>query len=97
MTVFTKAGTRWFVVFGPLVLFWSGAWLRKSHRPMSWVAAGVLLAFSVAVSLIGATGPLPRGGFVRDGTDRYTAAEALSRLVRPVPAVPDVPQVATRP
>src|SRR5258707_9840636 len=30
---------RWFLVFLPLILFWSGAWLRKSHRPSSWAGA----------------------------------------------------------
>jgi len=69
---------RWFIVFGPLLLFWSGAWLRRSHKLLTWVAVGLLLTFSVAVSLIGATGPLPRDGF-----DRYTAADALGNLLHP--------------
>jgi hypothetical protein len=69
---------RWFIVFGPLLLFWAGAWLRRSHKLVSWVAVGILLTFSVAVSLIGATGPLPRDGF-----DRYTAAGALGNLLHP--------------
>jgi len=75
--------TRWFVVFLPLTLFWAGAWLRRPHRQSSWIMAGVLLAFSVAASLIGATNPLPRGGF-----DRYTVAGALHNLVHPQLAVP---------
>jgi hypothetical protein len=70
---------RWFVVFTPLVLFWSGAWLRRRHRPGVWVTAGVLLAFSLFVSVVGAVaGPLPQEGF-----DHYTAAEAWDRLVEP--------------
>ena len=66
---------RWFVVFGPLVMLWGGAWLRRPHRRRSWLAVGALLAFSVAVGLIGATRPWPREGY-----DRYTAAEAARRL-----------------
>ena len=69
---------RWFIVFSPLMLFWAGAWLRRSHKMMTWVAVGILLTFSVAVSLIGATGPLPRDGF-----ERYTAADALGNLLHP--------------
>jgi hypothetical protein len=70
-------GTRWFVVFLPLTVFWSGVWLRRRHRTTSWVLAGVLLAFSAGVSLLGATGPLPPGGF-----GVYTAAGAARNLVR---------------
>ena len=71
-------GVRWYVVFLPLVLFWAGAWCRRSHHPATWATAGVLLAFSVAVSLLGATDPMPRGGY-----DRYTAYAALHHLVSP--------------
>jgi hypothetical protein len=74
-------GTRWFVVFLPLTVFWSGAWLRRRHRPMSWALASALLSFSVVVSLLGATGPLPRNGF-----PAYTAAGAAKNLLhRPRP------------
>ncbi|HWE04752.1 MAG TPA: hypothetical protein VG326_20260 [Tepidisphaeraceae bacterium] len=77
--------TRWFVVFLPLTLFWAGAWLRRSHRRSSWIMAGALLAFSVTASLIGATGPLPRGGF-----SHYTVAGAWHNLMdhpQPPPAL----------
>ena len=84
---------RWFVVFSPLLLFWSGAWLRRPHRRVSWALAGVLLAFSVTVSILGATGPMPQGGFVDAGRDRYTAAAALSRLWRPEAERETAPQV----
>lgn len=70
-------GTRWFVVFLPLTVFWSGVWLRRRHRTVSWVLAGAALGFSVVVSLLGATGPLPPGGF-----PVYTAAGAARNLVR---------------
>jgi hypothetical protein len=70
--------TRWFVVFLPLLLFWAGAWLRRSHHPVVWSSAAVLLVFSVTVSLIGATNPFPRAGF-----DRYTVVEAAENLVHP--------------
>ncbi len=75
---------RWFVVFGPLMLFWAGAWLRRPHRAAAWVAAGVLLAFSTGVSILGATaGPLPHDGF-----DHYTAADALDRTLDASSAAP---------
>jgi hypothetical protein len=67
---------RWFILFLPLLLFWAGAWLRRPHHPAVWVTAGCLLLFSCAVSLIGATSPYPPEGF-----NRYTAADALMRLV----------------
>ncbi len=85
--------TRWFVVFLPLVLFWSGAWLRRSHRPGTWVLAGILLAFSVGVSLLGATGPLPRDGFDRY---TYTVAGAWHNLIHPTQSPPLPPSVAER-
>jgi hypothetical protein len=69
-------GTRWFVVFLPMTVFWAGVWLRRPHRPMSWALASALLAFSVVVSLLGATGPLPRNGFAA-----YTAAGAARNLL----------------
>ena len=71
---------RWFVVFVPLLLFWSGAWLRRRHHPLTWTVAGLLLVFSTAVSLVGASDPFPREGY-----DRYTAGEAMAKLVHPEP------------
>jgi hypothetical protein len=69
---------RWFMVFAPMLLFWAGAWVRQTHRPLVWTAATILLLFSIAVSLVGATDPLPRGGY-----NRYTAAVAAERLLSP--------------
>ncbi|MGA3066558.1 MAG: hypothetical protein ABSF29_06895 [Tepidisphaeraceae bacterium] len=66
------------IVFSPILFFWTGAWLRRSHHAAVWWIAGILLAFSIAVSLIGATDPLPR-----DGYDRYTVAGALHNLFYP--------------
>jgi hypothetical protein len=68
-------GNPWFVVFLPLIVFWGGNWLRSRHRAPAWAAAGLLLVFSAAVSVIGATDPLPRGGY-----DQYTALAAAHRL-----------------
>jgi hypothetical protein len=80
--------TRWFVVLLPLTLFWSGAWLRRPHRQSSWILAGTLLAFSVIVSLLGATGPLPREGF-----NYYSAAGAWHNLThRPPPEAARSPE-----
>jgi len=69
-------GARWFVVFIPLLAFWSGAWLRRRHHPAAWAAAGVALAFSVVVTLVGSTDPFPPDGYAR-----YSAAEAMTRLI----------------
>ena len=69
-------GVRWYVIFLPLLLFWAGAWCRRSHHPATWAIAAVLLAFSCAVSLVGATDPMPRNGY-----DRYTAVAALRHLM----------------
>jgi hypothetical protein len=78
--------TRWFVVFLPLIVFWAGAWLRRRHGKVAWTFAAALLAFSLTASIVGATGPLPRQGFVADdGTEPYTVAGALRNLMSPPP------------
>jgi hypothetical protein len=69
---------KWFILFTPLLLFWSGAWLRRAHSQAGWILAGVALFFSVTVGLIGATDPTPPHGY-----DRYTAAGAMARLMQP--------------
>lgn len=66
---------KWFVTFSPILLFWTGAWLRRSHSTRSWVLAGTALGFSLIVGVIGATGPMPREGF-----DNFTAVDAVRRL-----------------
>ena len=71
-------GPQFFIVFLPLLLFWSGAWLRRPHGPVKWSLAAALLLFSIAVTLLGATNPTPREGY-----DRYTVAQALSHLLHP--------------
>jgi hypothetical protein len=73
---------RWFVPFLPLMLFWSGAWIRRQHHPATWAVAGVALVFSVTVTMLGATQPFPR-----DGYEDYTAVSALVKLVQPPMAV----------
>lgn len=75
---------QWFVIFTPMLLFWGGAWLRRSHRRGSWVVAGIAVGFSMIVGLIGATQPTPRHGF-----DHYTVRHALMRLIRVDSAPPD--------
>jgi hypothetical protein len=77
---------RYFLVFLPMTVFWAGAWLRRKHLPVAWSTAGVLLAFSIIVSLLGATDPLPRTGY-----DRYTAASAFRHLIHPQPATESEP------
>ena len=78
--------SQWFVVFLPMLVFWAGAWLRRRHGKTSWSVAGLLLAFSLGVSIIGATGPLPQNGFTGpDGSERYTLTGALKNLLDPQP------------
>lgn len=72
-------GNRWLIVFLPILLFWAGAWLRNKHHAGAWLTVGLLLAFSVAVSLIGATDPMPRSGY-----DRYTVVGAMHNLFYPI-------------
>jgi MFS family permease len=79
----TMFGPQAFVLFLPLMLFWSGAWMRRPHGPIKWTLAACLLIFSIAVTLIGATDPYPR-----DGYDHYTAAEAMVKLMNPPPPTP---------
>lgn len=71
-------GPRWFLVFLPLLAFWGGAWLRKTHHAATWTLVGILLAFSIAVSMLGTTAP-----FLVTPPGRYTAAAALQQLVHP--------------
>ena len=69
-------GPQSFVLFLPLVLFWSGAWLRRRHHPFVWTVVMCALLFSISVALVGATDPFPRGGY-----DGYSAAQAFGNLV----------------
>ena len=68
-------GVRWYVLVLPLCLFWAGAWVRRSHNAVTWTLAGLALLFSVIVSLIGATDPMPREGY-----DGYTVAQAWQHM-----------------
>ena len=67
---------RWFIPFVPLLVFWSGAWVRKHHHPVMWATAALLLAFSVVTSLIGATAP-----FVESRAGEHTGYAAARRLL----------------
>ena len=69
---------RWFVVFMPMMLFWAGAWFRRSHRRASWIWAGSLLTFSAVCALVGAVNPQPPGGY-----NGYSAAGAVVKLMTP--------------
>lgn len=68
-------GPRWFIVFLPLLTFWSGAWLRRRHHNLTWAAAGIVLIFSTVVSLIGAAAP-----FVKAAPGQYTVSAALQKM-----------------
>jgi hypothetical protein len=82
-------GPRWFIVFLPLTLFWAGAWLRKRHHPITWGVAGLLLVFSVGVSLLGTTAP-----FIK-AQGSYTAGAALKQLLHPSAVSVDPSMVAS--
>jgi hypothetical protein len=69
---------RWFIVFMPVMVFWSGEWLRRRHHPVAWVGVVGLLLFSVGATLIGATAP-----FTSAQAGQYTVAAAVRQLVRP--------------
>ncbi|MBV8780753.1 MAG: hypothetical protein JO353_05085 [Phycisphaerae bacterium] len=75
---------RWLVPLLPLLLFWAGAWMRRSHARIVWVVAGLLLSWSAIIALLGATNPVPRGGF-----SGYTARQAFQRLFQQPPLVRD--------
>jgi hypothetical protein len=76
---------RWLVPLLPLLMFWTGTWARRPHTQWGWIVTGVLLCWSLAVSLIGATNPVPAEGY-----DGFTAGQALMRLVHPVQGTPEV-------
>jgi len=57
------------------MLFWAGAWLRKSHHAVTWSVAGVLLVFSMGVSILGAAAP-----FVQSNPGQYTVLAAIHQL-----------------
>jgi hypothetical protein len=75
---------RWFVPLLPLLLFWAGAWIRRSHGQIAWTLVGVLLSWSIAVAIVGATNPIPVEGY-----DGFTAAQAVIRLFHPPQAMLD--------
>lgn len=44
--------TDLFIVFMPLTVFWAGAWLRRSHRPTSWIFAALALLLSAVLGFV---------------------------------------------
>jgi hypothetical protein len=68
---------RYYIPFSPLLLFWAGAWLRREHRPATWCAAGILIAVSGAVGLIGAINPCPPNGF-----NQYTPVAVIQGMLK---------------
>ena len=77
---------RWAVAVLPLVVFWTGTWLRRRHRPLSWTLAAAAAVFSIAVTIIGATGPQPRGGY-----PGYSAAGAVRMMIKGPERLPKHP------
>jgi hypothetical protein len=89
---------RWFIIFMPALLFWAGAWLRKSHHPVMWSIAGALLVVSTLASVLGAAAPFPPTA--RNG--EYTLVSAIRYLVKGAPATVQAqprgrPPITTRP
>ena len=72
---------RFAVVALPTLALWAGAWARRSHHPATWSAAVALLVVSIFMTLLGATSPMPPGGY-----ERFTAWEAARRLFASVEA-----------
>lgn len=73
----TMFANRFALATLPLLAVWVGAWVRRRHHLLGWsVAAGVSVV-SVLVSLLGATAPMPPGGY-----ERFTAWESAQRLLR---------------
>ena len=70
-------GAPWFLCLSPMLVIWSGAWLKRHHRPQSYVLAGLALAYSMSVSLVGMSDPIPRQGYAG-----YSFAEAAARLTQ---------------
>ena len=66
------------VVFAPALMIWAGAFLRRSHGTLVWIAMGVALGISVLTTLLGALSVAPP-----DGYSHYTFAQAIERLVLP--------------
>ena len=72
---------RWLIVFLPFLLFWAGKpGSAVPTPPPAWTLAAILLTFSVLVSLIGVTDPMPVGGY-----SKYTAVSALRDLFKSSP------------
>lgn len=69
--------SRYFIAFSPLLLFWSGAWLRSKHGAVIWGIAIFLIAFSGVVGVIGAINPYPPNGY-----ERYTPVAAIAQMLR---------------
>jgi hypothetical protein len=74
---------RWFIVFTPLIIYWCGAWLRKSHTPLMWVGAALMLVFSILTTILGATAP-----FTQTRHGEHTAYAAARQLLRPATTQP---------
>lgn len=71
----TMFANRFALATLPLLAIWLGAWARRRHHPATWLVAAALATFSVLVSLLGATAPMPPGGY-----DRFTAWESARGL-----------------
>lgn len=71
-------GVPWFVTLSPVLLFWTGAWLKRGHRSQSWVMAGIILLFSCVVTFVGMLSPAPARGY-----GGYSFGQAVVELFRP--------------
>ena len=71
-------GPDWILVLLPVVMIWSGSWLRRPHYTQTWIVAALACGLSLAVAIIGATDHSPREGY-----RGYSVAEAVARLGSP--------------
>jgi hypothetical protein len=53
---------KWYIVVLPMLVLWSGAWLRREHRPITWTMSAVVLSLSVVASIVGAV-LIPHDGY----------------------------------
>jgi hypothetical protein len=79
--------SRWFIVFTPLLLFWTGALFTHRRGAALRFLALVLVLFSTLVTLIGVLRPYPPGGYAG-----YTPVAVLKSFFSR-----ESPRVDTRP
>ena len=70
-------GTPWFVCASPMLLMWSGAWLKHTHRAQSWILVSAVCAISATAGIVGMSDPMPRAGY-----SGYSFAQATVTMLK---------------